>query len=396
MVSRWLTPLSKNVPGRVRLAKEQLVRRVAAQCCLSSHLVGTHDVEMQQDKTGARGFLDSALSNRLGERASAQRLRSLPTPSPSLMSDSPIDSDTNTAPAVSAHLRRLRHYTAVEMTGNSSHAAPLSKPLATILAHWAPGGDPHQYNWLATSRALEAQAELAAQSQNLSEKELSRLQRREERAAERRKREEENARRFISEGGMRAPDIMSSQNIPSSQATTQASSQHLFSSQIPVSQTNQAINSTSRPPVPEARRPRAARIAGFGPGPALSSPALTRNTASQPQSLAFRGARIPFSGRASQSSSQAQIPASQRDHSDPSSRYPRPSSQIQGGASATQDPTPVQVGSSRASQSQSSQVEASSHGLGMIASQVEPGRYGGRPVSTTMGPPKKKRRTQGF
>lgn len=191
IVSHWLTPLSQQIPGRVRLAKEQLARRIAADVVLSSYCIrqvestdSNHLVSvpsMAQDTDGQRPP---------GASASSQPISSFPTPSPTATPSLTSGSLSNhpfslTSPEHS----RLSRYTT--FTGMAKPPSVLPKSLSSALAHWKLGEDPANYDWLAVKHAQDLEAEY--DEQELTAKERARLKRRAERHLERQRKESATA-----------------------------------------------------------------------------------------------------------------------------------------------------------------------------------------------------------
>lgn len=201
IIARWLEPLSPRIPGRVRLAKEQLARRVAADVCFASHALRQRAPVLQEAATQAAsavpdthtgtfsvqdsGYTDVSMPPpRFSPFAPSQS--SLPTPSPtatpSLASGS-LSSHPSTL--VPTEYTRLQRYT----TFSNEKAAPVALPktLSNTLAHWSVGADPSAYDWISTQRRQELDAEY--EDQDLTAKERARLQRRAERHLKRQRRE---------------------------------------------------------------------------------------------------------------------------------------------------------------------------------------------------------------
>ncbi|THX43855.1 hypothetical protein D6D10_00865 [Aureobasidium pullulans] len=175
IIAHWLTPLSQNVPGRIRLVKEQLARRISAEICLASHVLRQPPVESARTETqttetqGIEHFASSQLHFPQS---------SLPTPSPtatpSLTTMTSLSSHPSTL--VSSEFARLQRYTS--FSSEKSTPGPLPKPLTNTLAHWSLGGNPDEYDWLAIQRDQERRAE--EEDEDLTPKERARLKRRAE------------------------------------------------------------------------------------------------------------------------------------------------------------------------------------------------------------------------
>lgn len=202
LVDRWLAPLGQTIPARVRLAKEQLSRRVAADLVLASHVLGQKHFVTDEQETQMSATSQS--QDHQGPWPGEQPSSSLPTPSPSLTSSlisGSISSHPSTLLAPSEISRLSRYTTFAEQPGLPS---ALPKSLSSVLAHWQVGTDPATYDWLATMQRLETEYD----EQGLTERERARLKRRAERHLERQRRETAVA---LSQGFMstQAPQLVS-------------------------------------------------------------------------------------------------------------------------------------------------------------------------------------------
>lgn len=221
IVGSFLGPLSQRVAGRVRLAKEQAARRLTADVCLASHSIGPSPADQLQGATrGSAGsqsgnipipFRTDALGP--GMTGSSQDLgmssQALPTPSPSatpsLASNSLSSHPSTLVASEYAHLQRLTTFSSDKVA-----PAPLLKSLSNMLAHWKPGGDPDQYDWLAAQRQLDKEAEF--EDEDLTPEERARLKRRAEKHLRRQRRETALAQ---SQGllSSQAPGLVSSSQV---------------------------------------------------------------------------------------------------------------------------------------------------------------------------------------
>lgn len=229
IVSRWLAPLGQTVPGRVRLAKEQLARRVAADLLFASHALKQHAMVIEEQDT--QTSVDQGPSATI---SSGQPPGSLPTPTPSLASSMVSGSASSHPSTLIPHeLARLSRYTTFVETTAAPSALPRS--LSNILKHWKVGSDPANYDWQATQQRLETNFD----DQGLTDKQRARLKRRTERHLERQRRETAVAQ---SQGFMssQAPQVLSaSQPISLPERNYVGASQPLVvpsSSQAPQSQ----------------------------------------------------------------------------------------------------------------------------------------------------------------
>lgn len=225
MVRAWITPLPAGVPGRVRLAKDHLVRRAAAEVALASHVIRIEQIEQpSQPETqpsqeywqlpvrGAGSSSSQAFPSASHPMdRSSQLARSqqsvLPTPSPSA---TPSSTTTSSHPSsfTALEVSRLRQYT----TFTAPPPTALPRSLNNILTHWTPNTDPATYDWRSTSRRI-AQREDEEGDEHLTEKERARMQRKAERHI-RRQRREAAATEAAQAARGRAPEIVVSASQP--------------------------------------------------------------------------------------------------------------------------------------------------------------------------------------
>lgn len=191
IVSNWISPLPKVVSGRIRLAKEQLARRLAAEITLASHVFHVEDVveeptETQQDAKPASQYQSWDLPMREADYSQPSQVASqsvLPTPSPT-GTPSVTTNSTRTSAFSSAEVARLRKYTTFTKPAPSS-----SRSVNKVLSHWTLGTDPENYDWLSTSRQINRQTEEEEAESQLTEKERARLHRKAERHIRRQRKE---------------------------------------------------------------------------------------------------------------------------------------------------------------------------------------------------------------
>jgi RNA polymerase I-specific transcription initiation factor RRN6 len=235
IMAHWLTPLSQTVPGRVRLVKEQLARRIAAGICLASHVLRQPLVKPSEE---------IITETQATEDVSSFPQSSLPTPSPtatpSLTTVTSLSSHPSTL--VSPEFARLQRYTT--FSPDKSTPAPLPKGLTNTLAHWSLGGNPDKYDWLAVQREQEKRAE--EEDEDLTPKERARLKKRAEKLLLKQRREAEKAS-AMNLANSQVPGIVSASqpafmttpsrseapNVPLSARAATQGSQMLASSQAP-------------------------------------------------------------------------------------------------------------------------------------------------------------------
>lgn len=237
IIAHWLTPLSQTVPGRVRLVKEQLARRIAAEICLASHVLRQPRTRpSEEEMTAETQATDDDFSSQSNFPQS-----SLPTPSPtatpSLTTVTSLSSHPSTL--VSSEFARLRQYTT--FSSEKPTPAPLPKGLTNTLAHWSLGDNPDKYDWLAIQREQEKKAE--EEDEDLTPKERARLKRRAEKMLLKQRRESQKATAMnlansqvpgivsASQPAFATPSRSEVQNVPQSARAASQGTQLLASSQ---------------------------------------------------------------------------------------------------------------------------------------------------------------------
>jgi RNA polymerase I-specific transcription initiation factor RRN6 len=239
MILDWITPLHNKVPGRIRLAKEQLARRLAAELTLASHILRIEDIdeqpESQQDANPTMEsqswdlpmhLVSSQVQNPFASQLKSQSQSVLPTPSPT-GTPSVTTASSRATTLFSAEISNLSRFTTFTKTTPSA----LPRSLSKLLSHWTPGTDPEAYDWVATSRSISQRTREEEADSQLTEKQRARAHHKAERYIRRQRKEAE-----------------------ASQA------QMLASSQMP-----ELAVSASQPQMPSARKPPAASQGRQGP-----------------------------------------------------------------------------------------------------------------------------------
>lgn len=257
IVSCWISPLSSSIPGRIRLAKEQLARRLAADITLASHILRpepiAEPVETQQDEKPESqsqsqtwdlpmrvAELPQTQTNQFSNTLASQS--ALPTPSPT-GTPSITTASSRTTSFTSLEISRLRKYA----TFTKPPPSTLPRSLSKILSHWTPGADPSAYDWLSTSRQITQQTQDEEADSQLTEKQRARLHRKAERHIRRQRKE-----------------------------AAASQQQHLASSQMP-----ELVVSASQPQVGGGRSEQARPPPGFGGMVGGSSQSFAPGVASQ-------------------------------------------------------------------------------------------------------------------
>lgn len=246
IVSYWITPLHSKVPGRIRLAKEQLARRLAAELTLSRHVFCIEDTEeqpeSQQDAKPAQEswnlpihLASSQLYNPNASQLQSQSQSVLPTPSPT-GTPSVTTASSRATTFSSAEVSNLMKFT----TFTKPTPSALPRNLTKLLAHWTPGTDPEAYDWITSSRSISQRTREEEADSQLTERQRARAHRKAERYIRRQRKEAEASQM-----------------------------QMMASSQIP-----ELVVSASQPlPPPSARKPAAAAAAAFSQPQGRSGPA---------------------------------------------------------------------------------------------------------------------------
>ena len=180
LMQTWMVPMSRGIPGRVRIAFEKSLRDLACRICLASHAIrvdsgakakeGQH--QQKSSDAGARFVLpvrrrtsvtslgkgktpSDALSSpppassQISEDAgfmNSSAFEALPTPeaTPSLRSRSSVSSLAGSEDPAS---QRLRAY------ANLAPQPGLPAKMSNLLDYWQLGVDPAKYNWEAAQQA---------------------------------------------------------------------------------------------------------------------------------------------------------------------------------------------------------------------------------------------------
>jgi len=223
IVSHWISPLSPWVPGRVRLAKEQHARRLAAELALASHVLRVEDIEepteTQEDTktTGSQKqswdlpmhMASSQVNNPYASQlqSQSQSQSALPTPSPTgTPSVTTASSRTSVYSAEVSHLKKFTTFT-------KPTPSTLPRSLTKILNHWTLGSDPSAYDWIATSRTISQQTREEEADSQLTEKQRARAHRKAERHI-RRQRKEAQASQVQMLASSQMPELVVSASQP--------------------------------------------------------------------------------------------------------------------------------------------------------------------------------------
>jgi RNA polymerase I-specific transcription initiation factor RRN6 len=236
IMAHWLTPLSQTVPGRVRLVKEQLARRIAAGICLASHVLRQPLLKPNEEMTPDTQATEDVFSFPQS---------SLPTPSPTATPSMTTVTSLSSHPStlVSSEFARLQRYTT--FSSEKSTPAPLPKGLTNTLAHWSLGSNPDKYDWLAVQREQEKRAE--EEDEDLTPKERARLKRRAEKLLLKQRREAQKAS-AMDLANSQVPGIVSASQPAFMNTPSRAEAPSVPHSARAASQGTQLLASSQAPP----------------------------------------------------------------------------------------------------------------------------------------------------
>lgn len=217
VIANYLTPLSSQAADRIRVNKERLARRVAADLLLAS--TATCSVSRRTSKVSDPEIAPSN-SQPITSSISLPTTSQLTDPSsqPTLLTFM-TSLTTPASPTVEDPiLTRLRTYTTITHPPTSTHTSPLltTNPIMTsLLRHLptSPHTDPATYSWRTTERTLAAEAQLA----NATTHTDPRSRRKAEKARLARIRREEARRRTAEEMASSQrfpPTVLSSSQFP--------------------------------------------------------------------------------------------------------------------------------------------------------------------------------------
>lgn len=192
LVAKWISPLSPQIPGWVRLAKVDIARRVAADLVLSGQAMRVHDIseeETQDEQVATQPATESwDLPVRPSDHSSpmkakhASQASALPTPSPT-GTPSVTTTSAHSTSLAAPELHRLGRFTSFSKPA----PAVLPRGLRNVLSHWEIGEDLQDYEWMSRSKRLAMKDEEADEEMN--ERDRLRSLRRAERHLRRQRKE---------------------------------------------------------------------------------------------------------------------------------------------------------------------------------------------------------------
>ena len=180
LIQTWIVPLSRQIPGRVRIVLEKLLRDMTGQICLASYAMRINSTTRGNEEKGQPESLEAGarfvlplrrrasanslgkgkerldavsspptVSSQMSEDAGFMPLPAFtilptPEPTPSLRSRSSVSSLAGSEDPAS---QRLRAYASL----TPQPALPAN--LANLLGHWQVGVDPAKYDWETAQQA---------------------------------------------------------------------------------------------------------------------------------------------------------------------------------------------------------------------------------------------------
>ncbi|KKZ68672.1 hypothetical protein EMCG_05707 [[Emmonsia] crescens] len=196
IVRDWLSPLPGDVPNKIRMAKEKIIRNIVMQLILSRIVLTRRSTALLPDtdhrisETDKGDPSDSHIPSS-APWSSQQPFTQLHNPTITITSSAgqteletanlfPPSSQLTATTISTTPCATLRLYTSLK----PQHQTPIPRRIADILSHWKPGTNPSTYNWQATVRMLRNEEELESESQSASgrrkRREARRMQRRQQ------------------------------------------------------------------------------------------------------------------------------------------------------------------------------------------------------------------------
>lgn len=147
LVSGWLSHLPRDIPGRTRITKEKIIRRLAVDIILSRINTTRKPSNGNSDPNELFKHQDNGESSNPESRfdfhkTETPRDPSLPAPENGGVSDSqPPD--------------RVPVYSSLSSLTTLRNQPSMSRSAEAVLSHWVPGTDPAAYDWQKTVHSVE-------------------------------------------------------------------------------------------------------------------------------------------------------------------------------------------------------------------------------------------------
>ena len=164
LVSGWLSHLPHDIPGRTRITKEKVIRRLAADIALSRINISRKLPDGETDPNELfRHHPDAESSNPETRfdfhKTETPRLSSLPA-SEIGGNDTTSRSDLatgNSGLSNSQPLDRVPVYSSLSSLTTLRSQPSMSRSAEAVLSHWVPGTDPAAYDWQKTVHSVEGE-----------------------------------------------------------------------------------------------------------------------------------------------------------------------------------------------------------------------------------------------
>ncbi|KAK2805951.1 hypothetical protein FQN50_005966 [Emmonsiellopsis sp. PD_5] len=166
LVRDWLFPLPGDVPNKIRMTKEKIIRNILMELILSRITITRKDIPEQPTTTAAATTVTTSQSQTPFTQEDTYTYTSLPS--------SPPPPPPSSQPPSQPH-NPLSLYTPLPTP--PSLPAP-SRLITTTLSHWKPSTDPSTYDYLATTHSLAEGEELESGSQSAARRRKRREARR--------------------------------------------------------------------------------------------------------------------------------------------------------------------------------------------------------------------------
>lgn len=169
LIRDWVSHMPLDMPGRVRIMKERIVRVVAAELCLSRvNVVPGFGISNERASEGETYLMSESTASAFNEGHTEQNnddamdiSRSIP-PGRVSLNDAPEEAErcpkSPENPAGSLLQHAAAGFGSLDLFTTSKDQGPLPGSVANILSHWSPGCDPSAYDWQRKSREQEEES----------------------------------------------------------------------------------------------------------------------------------------------------------------------------------------------------------------------------------------------
>jgi RNA polymerase I-specific transcription initiation factor RRN6 len=233
LVFDWLSPLSEKIPGKIRVSKERLIRKILSELVASRIVFYRERIQSSYPENGAND--EHPLRPESPMLKSELDFSSQPTlPGVSLSQDTADFPPSSQPPSQPFAADSSESIPTLQLYTSLSVQPQISRRVALTTSHWETSADPASYDWDAETRRVQEEEELYGEDPQA-------IQRRKRRAERRRQRQLERMSQQSNVSSSVAPSVMieSSQppDLPSSSfgrvlPSTQTVEVHIPSSQV--------------------------------------------------------------------------------------------------------------------------------------------------------------------